>query len=372
MTVRSRVLFSFQIIVSRDKRTLERVSPDEGKTQELRDALLDALIESRYRLRDALAETPTEGDDLVRDWFLQSWRSLAPSLRKIGAEQVQQQHLLLLSVIAATDALSALDKLGPSFGLDVSTDGLRRLARMINDGADDQLLRYTYDVDPELRQLFEASLRASTPPTARRWQFSLFPQAVAADTSRLNSWAPKRSDLREYLPQVAVLLNDAANDAQSSRDLDRQYHQLFRNLVLTTAWQESCWRHYVVSKDRKLVPLRSGTGDVGLMQVNERVWRGFYNQQSLRWDINYNGGAGAEVLIDYLVRYALRRGEHQHAGGLTNLARASYSAYNGGPSRLSRYRDPNSGGYGKKVDDAFWEKYQQVADGDELAVASCY
>jgi hypothetical protein len=115
------------------------------------------------------------------------------------------------------------------------------------------------------------------------------------------------------------------------RDLDPSYQRLFRNLVLTTAWQESCWRHYVVSDDRKLVPLRSGSGDVGLMQINERVWRGFYDQQRLRWDIDYNSSAGAEVLIDYLLKYAIRKGEHQQPGGISNLARASYSAYNGGP-----------------------------------------
>jgi soluble lytic murein transglycosylase-like protein len=127
----------------------------------------------------------------------------------------------------------------------------------------------------------------------------------------------------------------------------------------------------VVSDDRKLVPLRSGSGDVGLMQINERVWRGFYDQQRLRWDIEYNSAAGAEVLIDYLMKYAIRNGEHRQPGGISNLARASYAAYNGGPSRVARYRDANAPAYGKKVDDLFWQKYQQVAAGNELAVSEC-
>jgi hypothetical protein len=97
----------------------------------------------------------------------------------------------------------------------------------------------------------------------------------------------------------------------------------------------------------------------------------FYDQQRLRWDIDYNSSAGAEVLIDYLLKYAIRKGEHQQPGGISNLARASYSAYNGGPSRLTRYRSSAASAYGQKVDTLFWEKYQQVAAGNELAVSEC-
>ncbi|MEE4278101.1 MAG: lytic transglycosylase domain-containing protein [Halieaceae bacterium] len=339
--------------------------------QDLRDALLDALIESRYRLRDALAETPDTGSDAVREWFLQSWARLAPVLRRIAIEQQGQEQLLLVNVITATDALAALDRLGPSVGLDISTDGLRRLARMINAGEAGTLLQYDLDVDPALRRLLEESIDGTPPPSAWRIEWSLFPQAYAADADRLNRWAPQREDLPEYLPSVAALMDTTIQSTLDERSLDSRYHTLFRNLVLTTAWQESCWRHYVVSDDRKLVPLRSGTGDVGLMQVNERVWRGFYDQQRLRWDIEYNSAAGAEVLIDYLTKYALRKGEHRQPGGLANLARASYSAYNGGPSQVARYRSSDASAYGKKVDAAFWEKYQQVAAGNELAVSTC-
>jgi hypothetical protein len=339
--------------------------------RELRDALLEALIESRYRLRDALAETPDTASDAVRDWFLDSWARLAPVLQRIALEQPGQEQLLLVNVITATDALGVLDELGPSVGLDISTDGLRRLARMINEGQAADLLEYDIDVDPVLRRLLEDSVENGTAPSAWRIEFSLFPRAVAADANRLNSWAPKRTDLPEYLPSVAELMEETVRSTLDQRTLDPAYHALYRNLVLTTAWQESCWRHYVVSDDRKLVPLRSGTGDVGLMQVNERVWRGFYDQQRLRWDIEYNSTAGAEVLIDYLMKYALRKGEHRQPGGLSNLARASYSAYNGGPSQVARYRSSAASAYGRKVDAAFWEKYQQVAAGNELAVSTC-
>lgn len=341
--------------------------------QSLRSALLDVLIESRYRLRDALESTPDTAEefDIVRAWFLESWQALAPVIRRVGEEQAGEQHLLLVSVIAASDALAALDQLGPTIGLDISADGLRRLARMINGDTGDDLLRYSEELDPELKELYEESFGVESAPSAWHWDFKLIEQAYAKNADRLNSWAPKTRDLPEYLPLVAQLLQNSAAQVSRKRGLDKAYTELFRRLVLTTAWQESCWRHYVVSDDRKLVPLRSGTGDVGLMQINERVWRGFYNQQRLRWDIDYNGAAGAEVLIDYLLRYALRKGEHRQPGGTVNLARASYSAYNGGPSKVARYRSDKASTYGKKVDRLFWEKYQQVSAGNELAVSVC-
>jgi septal ring-binding cell division protein DamX len=67
----------------------------------------------------------------------------------------------------------------------------------------------------------------------------------------------------------------------------------------------------------------------------------------------------------------LKQQEHKKAGGLSNLARASYSAYNGGPSQVNRYRSRAVPAEQKKIDAAFWAKYQRVNRGDELAVVEC-
>ncbi len=340
--------------------------------QELRSALLDVLIDSRYRLREALAPAPGEGRDPVRAWFLESWERLGPVVHAIALDQPSQEYLVLFSVLTATDALRALDRLGPGIGLDISADGLRRLARLINAGQGEELLRYTEEADPELQRLFREQLEPARPePSAWRLDLSPFPRARAASPAdRLNRWAPRREELDRYLPTVARLLESSAAEVLKKYHLEREYRELFRKLVLATAWQESCWRQYVVS-EQKLVPLRSGTGDVGLMQVNEQVWRGFYDVQKLRWDIGYNSGAGAEVLLDYLVKYALKQGEHQRPGGRANLARASYSAYNGGPRQVSRYRRSDVPPQQRRIDAAFWEKYRQVDAGNEMKVAAC-
>lgn len=106
------------------------------------------------------------------------------------------------------------------------------------------------------------------------------------------------------------------------------------------------------------------------MQVNRNTWRNLYDLKKLGADIEYNGNAGGEILQYYLSRYALRKNEDKQPGG--HLARATYSAYNGGPGHLTRYRAAKQHPELKKVDEAFWEKFQTVSSGRELDVERCY
>lgn len=340
--------------------------------QELRGTLLDILIDSRYQLVEALAKPADRSNDVVRAWFLESWQRLSPVVRSIALEQEGQESFMWLSVLAATDALYAMDQLGPQIGLQISVHGLRRLARMINQGTEVEELLYDDAVDPELQQLFQEQIQLkAAKPSAWNFRFSLLPQAyAAAPVDRLDRWVPNAEDIGEYLPMVSALLDNSAGTMLKKYQLDNAYPGLYRNLVLATAWQESCWRQFV-EMDGRIEPLISSTGDIGLMQLNERVWRGFYDMQKLRWDINYNSLAGAEVLLDYLVKYAIRKNEHRHTGGLDNLARASYSAYNGGPGKASRYRRTDVSTYHQKIDAAFWKKYQRVNEGNLDGIARC-
>jgi hypothetical protein len=108
------------------------------------------------------------------------------------------------------------------------------------------------------------------------------------------------------------------------------------------------------------------------MQVNPRVWRGFYDVHGLSASIRYNAHAGSEILLHYLRDYAIARGE-EAVGGPDALARASYAAYNGGPSHLRRYREPARWPADLvAIDRAFLEKYRTVAAGDALGVRECF
>jgi septal ring-binding cell division protein DamX len=340
--------------------------------QDLRDTLAEILLDARYRLRDALVMPVTRANDPVRHWFIDSWQRLGPVLRQINLKNPGQEPMLLISLLTATDALETLDRMGPAIGLDISANGLRRMGRMLIDQPGLNPLLYDDAVDPELRNLFQLPASpVSNEPSAFYFDFWPIRSAWAKSTGdRLELWVPRKSELPEYLPIIRDLLNESANNTAENTQLDASVQKIFEYLVLTTAWQESCWRQYEIKK-RKVVTLRSSSGDSGLMQMNERVWRGLYDTQKLRWDIAYNARAGVEVLHRYLVKYALKREEQKHPGGLDNLARSAYSAYNGGPSKTSRYRNPQTPSAHKKIDAAFWKKYQAVKQGKELQVAQC-
>lgn len=335
---------------------------------ELRHALFDILLEARYRLVTALAQE--QGEDPVRHWFIRSWAQLIPVLHQISAENPRHATLGLLTLITASDALQTLDKLGPAFGLDISMDGLRRLARLLNETPGIDPLQYDETLDPELMRLFQFPPVHDDNDSHYRIDFWPVREALAAVDRPLADWIAKPGELQPYLNKIRKLLLANAERELREAELTGAQQDVFRKLVMTTAWQESCWRQYVVEND-KIVPLRSGTGDTGIMQVNERVWRGFVDLHKLRWEVAYNIQSGSRILLNYLTRYALKQGEHKHRGGLDNLARASYSAYNGGPGQVRRYRSDKAPKAQRIIDQSFHKKYQSVKHGEELAVAEC-
>lgn len=393
-------------------------------SDQLRRDLREAFLEARYDIIAILRPTETRTSDPVRPLFLRTWKRLAPILRQLTTDLPGEEALRYMSFITAADALSALEQLGPEYGVEITADGLRRMARMIEPAPFGDPVSYSDAVDPELRNLFGFGAPPPTPelteedlsdlteedvveeqtptpeeeappqetPTveaeeqqsgkspvapyqhgntggfldaASRW---LVGAAWGAPAERpLERWIPTRDDVLEYLPQVRQLLEATATKTREAKKLEARYATLYRNMMLTTAWQESCWRQFI-KKGGKLQPLTSPVGAVGIMQVNVRVWRGFYDQQSLRNSMQYNAEAGSEILHHYLVDYAIAKGELEVRNDLDDLARATYAAYNGGPAKLRRYR--RQGGH--RIDQAFGKKYQQIKAGNDLAVASCF
>ncbi len=339
----------------------------QTQSEELQDTLLDILLDTRYQIQAILKWQPGATQDPVKALFIRSWRQLQPVVHQISLEADSTKILPVFSFMTAANALQTLEKLGPEFGLEISTDGLRRLARILN-RQNKQPLQYLEIQDPGLMDLFQK--HAIKEPEPVSWSFSPISVAQAgANVAKLNHWIPSKSELPEYLAGIrSLILQQVDSKGQA---LSSEHRKIYRQLLLTTAWQESCWRQYVV-KNRKIEPLSSSTGDVGLFQINERVWRGIYAKQKLRWDIAYNTNAGGDILYRYLTRYAIKKQEHKQPGGLDNLARSTYSTYNGGPSRVARYRQTKGiPAFHRQIDLSFWEKYQQVKLGQEYAVALC-
>jgi hypothetical protein len=341
---------------------------------------LEVLVSLRRELIRVLGERQRGGADPARALFVDAWESLAPLVRLAAGQQSDPAVTLrYLTFIGAGDALEALDRLGPSAGIEITSDGLRRLARVLIPEDPDDPLGHDDGVDPELRRTF--GFGAPLPPPEYTFETSwldwFIPSAVAATgfdpgiAKRLNSWVPTSRDVAEYLPLVRQVLSYAVKEQLRANPLDGGYHQVYRLLVFAAAWQESCWRQFVARNDKR-VPVESGSGDVGMMQINPKVWRGFYDLQGLRWDIVYNARAGADILQHHLITYAIGKGEHRSTGSVDNLARAAYAAYNGGPRQYDRYRRSNAPSDAKKVDALFFEKYRAVKSRGEMAVTACY
>lgn len=386
----------------------------------LREQLLEVLLDARYRVIELLEAPPSAEPDPVRPLFLATWQRLAVALRALGAQQDGGEALRWLGFVTAADALAALDALGPEMSIEISADGLRRLARVVAPDDPVDPLATPSDVDPELRRTlgFGAPLpppalelepdpvpevvpgeelppEISAPPPGAslvprllrelfepsRWLGGTAQAAELASESvlglsrdellRLNRWVPKRAELPEYLPLVRTLLRSTAAETARAKSLAPAFHRLYNDLQLATAWQETCWRQYV-RLGGTIRPLRSSAGAVGLMQVNTRAWRGFYDPRGLTGDIAYNGRAGSEILLHYLVDLALAKGEHKQKGGSDNLVRATYAAYNGGPRHLTRYRRASTRKSLRAIDASIFRKYEAVRDGRELEVARCF
>ncbi len=106
----------------------------ETQSQELRDTLMEILLESRSAFQAGLKSQSPDSGDPVRVFFTQTWQKLAPQLRTLAKELPEIEGLRYMTFIAATDVIYELESLGAPFGLEVSSDGLRRLARMLMAG----------------------------------------------------------------------------------------------------------------------------------------------------------------------------------------------------------------------------------------------
>jgi len=141
-------------------------------------------------------------------------------------------------------------------------------------------------------------------------------------------------------------------------------------LVKSAAWQESCWRQFVRRGDR-VTWLESSTGDIGLMQVNKYVWRGFYDIEKLKWDVLYNAGAGTDILMQMTQRVLAKpRSDPFRLDGVM-LSRSVYAAYNGGPDAYNRWRRVHEPSPAREIDEAFLDKYRAVERGNAIDILSC-
>lgn len=358
--------------------TIKTLAP--GADDALRHALLEVLEQARYALRDALV-VDSPAPDPVRDLFLESWPRLAPLVGRAARDGDTGMALRYLAFVSAGDLLGSLDRLGRHLGVRIDRNGLREIARTLVSDVDDGELAYDTAPDPELRALYGLppilpdSAAGALPARAARQSWTAWliapAHAAAAPAPDLDAWLPRAGALDDYLARMDSLFDEVIAAEEQRGKIAARFLPVYRRLVRATAWQESCWRQYV-EQAGTVEPIRSQAGSVGLMQVNKHVWRGIYDLERLEREVAYNAHAGNEILVHYLLDYAIRKGEHEVTGDIDALARATYAAYNGGPGHLKRYRQPDTRGHLRAIDEAFWRKYQAIGDHGAQAVRACY
>jgi hypothetical protein len=361
-------------------------------TEGEKDSILESLLDGRYQFVRELAEGSLSRDLTVRQ-FTSTWQSSGPILRKYLSQPLAKSPADYLSFLATGDALVALQKVGPDLGLNVDREGLTKLVQLLRGTGVETDLRYSGAVSPNLQGFFGLTPQVSGPgPAFDAFEIDLpagsrddtgpgrndsllrflLPFAYADETSgdieEIKPWLMPEGDIAPYLERVRLALEQSSEEVSLRTQLDTKFKPLFRLLVLSTAWQESCWRQFVTAKGKVRPILSYNQTSSGLMQINARVWRGIYRPERLRWDTLYNIRAGSEVLSLYLRKYALRREESRNIDQDT-LARAVYAMYNGGPGQLRKFlaRKKNNSFY--KTDQLFWQKYE-FAKGNELGKVS--
>jgi len=357
--------------------------------------LLETLIDTRQGFIRSLIEN-TLGDNLIREQFVWTWKRLATILRSHLVTQPSTILLKYLSFFTASDALVALDKLGPSLGIDISRDGLVRLAQLLSENQAEPLLDYTYGVDPRLRNIlgFGVPLDESGPAFDRQeidlpedkenvaqgtypvWFNFFVPLAFAAEElpappGDVKQWIPSEKNIQQYVNRVKQVLEQATNDTLVQKPLEEKYQDFYRLLVLSTAWQESCWRQFVTTKGKLRYLLSYNQSSIGLMQIHERVWRGFYQLESLRWNIRYNARAGSEILNYYLCKYVLKKMDPTNPLDLDTLGRVVYAMYNGGLGECRQFLKRKETNCFYESDKLFWEKYTMVKEGQFDKITAC-
>ncbi|SHO47140.1 hypothetical protein SAMN02745220_01753 [Desulfopila aestuarii DSM 18488] len=191
-------------------------------------------------------------------------------------------------------------------------------------------------------------------------------EACAATTPQLDKvsgWTAELTPAEQLLPRVRLMLGKSAKKLEDKLDATVGEAGWGQRLLETTAWQESCFRQFIV-KDKKITYLLSyNNTSVGVMQVNEKVWRGIYDLKELRWNIEYNIMAGSEILALYLNRYVAAHKDFlgkTEEPGRKYLATWLYALYNGGPGQLKKFPQRSASKKLYRTDLSFQERFEDV------------
>lgn len=361
-----------------------------------RDILMEVLLAVRYAFEDAINRNRVT-NDLIRKQFLWSWQYLEPLFHRHLLEAPSGNVLGHLSFFTAVDTLAILDRFGPSMGIEISREGFHRLAKLINSNPE-AFLQLPPGVNTQLRKIFglEELLPETVPkkkeeehnePTSwyrcpdvwKKWGLSVFSSNAWAGEFKppglkeIRSWTSEGTPAGQLLKKITSVLTQAVMTQLNKLETLQGDSAWFQEMVMATAWQESCFRQFHVKKKKLTYLLSYNQSSVGLMQINERIWRGIYDRARLRWDISYNSKAGAEILTLYLKRIDREKKVPTFSSNAKKrfLAVWLYSLYNGGPAQLKKLPKRYNQKQLYKSEKLFLDKYDKVLGGNWMNRVKC-
>jgi hypothetical protein len=366
-------------------------------TETEKESLMEILLQNRYEFVNAFAGKGLSLN-LVREQFVSSWEGISLILRKYLISQSSASSMEWLSFFTTSDAIVNLYRRESAADLTISRDGLIQLAKILRSFLESPGMEYSYELDPKLRQTLELgpALDDSGPksnltevelsllfndephPISKSyWKSFWIPSAFAAegvpaDLKDAGQWAPPSDqDFFPYMEKFKKILDEASDKAIAKNALDEKYHSLYRVLIPAMAWQESCWRQFVKSGKKLQCLVSYNNSSLGAMQINQRVWRGVYKVDSLRWNPLYNVCAGSEIADYYLRRYALKKMDPANPLEPDTLARVVYAMYNGGPGEFKKFLERSRKNSFYESDQLFFEKYLWSKEGKFNKLSLC-
>ncbi len=103
--------------------------PLDAQSAETKATLQELMQEAGVAFEEGLTQAEIGKNDPVRGFFNQSWDKLGPVLRTASKQLPGAESLRYLTLIAATDVMYEIESIGAPLGLEISANGLRKLAR---------------------------------------------------------------------------------------------------------------------------------------------------------------------------------------------------------------------------------------------------
>lgn len=185
------------------------------------------------------------------------------------------------------------------------------------------------------------------------YQPLIFDESVSIDKERLR-----------YMDELAAVIREASALYIKKRNpqVSAAEQLSFVHAALTVAHQESFWTHYRKVPNQSLKMMRGDFGHGhGLMQVDDR-WHFIAVNEGRGWSLVKNIIYSLEEYYDAWVRAATVNCVTD-TNDFRMRARAAYSAYNGGISKICRWTNPddrwarNDNGFVTKYDKQAWLSY---------------